>query len=262
EVTKDGLVTPAEKAAVDAANAKIEAAKKAAQTALDDIPAGIEGKVELQERLDNVNPVASPEINDANANGISDENDAKLKLADDLVKAAEKAEKEAEDKLAEVMKDGLVTPAEKALIDKANAKVDAAKKAAQTALDDIPAGIEGRVGLQERLDKVHAVPSPEVNDANSNGIDDVVEAGLQGGSTGNTGSVIGSNNGGVVSTQQNPTMTATQDQNTATDSNQVATKTLPETGNTSTNTTLFGSLFAALGGLFLLGRRRKEKDAK
>ncbi|PNZ80234.1 GA-like domain-containing protein, partial [Staphylococcus microti] len=111
-------------------NAKIEAAKKAAQTALDDIPAGIEGKVELQERLDNVNPVASPEVNDANANGISDENDAKLKLADDLVKAAEKAEKEAEDKLTEVTKDGLVTPAEKAAVDAANAKIEAAKKAA------------------------------------------------------------------------------------------------------------------------------------
>ncbi|PNZ81953.1 GA-like domain-containing protein, partial [Staphylococcus microti] len=155
EVTKDGLVTPAEKAAVDAANANIEAAKKAAQDALDKVPNGVEGKTGLQTRLDNVNPVASPEVNDKDANGITDANDAKLKLADDLVKAAEKAEKEAEDKLAEVTKDGLVTPAEKALIDEANAKVEAAKKAAQTALDDIPAGIEGKVELQERLDNVN-----------------------------------------------------------------------------------------------------------
>ncbi|EXO10463.1 LPXTG cell wall anchor domain-containing protein, partial [Staphylococcus aureus] len=38
-------------------------------------------------------------------------------------------------------------------------------------------------------------------------------------------------------------------------------KELPDTGNDAQNNgTLFGSLFAALGGLFLVGRRRKNKN--
>ncbi|WP_141751519.1 LPXTG cell wall anchor domain-containing protein, partial [Staphylococcus sp. HMSC068C09] len=36
---------------------------------------------------------------------------------------------------------------------------------------------------------------------------------------------------------------------------------LPDTGNNNQNNgTLFGSLFAALGGLFLVGRRRKNEN--
>ncbi|WP_420876792.1 LPXTG cell wall anchor domain-containing protein [Staphylococcus petrasii] len=38
-------------------------------------------------------------------------------------------------------------------------------------------------------------------------------------------------------------------------------KELPDTGNDlSNNGTLFGSLFATLGGLFLIGKRRKNKN--
>ncbi|MCY1626776.1 Ig-like domain-containing protein [Staphylococcus pettenkoferi] len=37
-------------------------------------------------------------------------------------------------------------------------------------------------------------------------------------------------------------------------------KALPETGNTDNSGTIFGSLFAALGALFLAGRRRKKED--
>ena len=40
-------------------------------------------------------------------------------------------------------------------------------------------------------------------------------------------------------------------------------KELPDTGNDAqNNATLFGSLFAALGGLFLVGKRRKTKIMK
>ncbi|QLK86962.1 LPXTG cell wall anchor domain-containing protein [Staphylococcus sp. 17KM0847] len=34
---------------------------------------------------------------------------------------------------------------------------------------------------------------------------------------------------------------------------------LPKTGEQATNTTLFGSLIAVLGSLFLFGRRKKEE---
>ncbi|PWZ99055.1 hypothetical protein DD924_04755, partial [Staphylococcus pseudintermedius] len=38
---------------------------------------------------------------------------------------------------------------------------------------------------------------------------------------------------------------------------------LPDTGESNTqNGALLGGLFAALGGLFLIGRRRKEKEGK
>ncbi|WP_156666833.1 LPXTG cell wall anchor domain-containing protein, partial [Staphylococcus simulans] len=40
-------------------------------------------------------------------------------------------------------------------------------------------------------------------------------------------------------------------------------KALPDTGdNDQVNSTLFGSLFAALGGLFLVGKRRKNNNSE
>ena len=55
------------------------------------------------------------------------------------------------------------------------------------------------------------------------------------------------------------TRTQTQMQMQTKDHNdKVNSKELPDTGNEN-NGTLFGSLFSALGGLFLVGRRRKTK---
>ena len=59
EVTSDGLVTPDEKAEVDALIQTLETAKQTATEKLNTVPSGTVGKDDLQTRLDNIN--GSPE---------------------------------------------------------------------------------------------------------------------------------------------------------------------------------------------------------
>ena len=72
EVTSDGLVTPDEKAAVDASVQTLETAKQTAQEKINNVPSGTAGKTDLQTRLDNIVSVTSPEVNDADGNGVLD----------------------------------------------------------------------------------------------------------------------------------------------------------------------------------------------
>ncbi|MEJ7425358.1 GA-like domain-containing protein, partial [Staphylococcus warneri] len=72
EVTSDGLVTPDEKAAVDALIQTLETAKETAQEKINSVPNGTAGKEDLQTRLDNIASVTSPEVNDADSNDILD----------------------------------------------------------------------------------------------------------------------------------------------------------------------------------------------
>ena len=72
EVTSDGLVTPDEKSAVDALIQTLETAKETAQEKVNSVPPSTEGKSDLQTRLDNIVSVMSPEVNDADSNGVLD----------------------------------------------------------------------------------------------------------------------------------------------------------------------------------------------
>ncbi|OOH91361.1 hypothetical protein BMT54_02720, partial [Pasteurellaceae bacterium 15-036681] len=79
--------------------------------------------------------------------------------AEDLVKAAEAAEKAAEDALAQAMQDGVITPEERAKIEALNGKVNEAKDAAQEAINNLPNGAE-KDKLQDRLDDVEPAELP------------------------------------------------------------------------------------------------------
>ncbi|MEJ7154932.1 hypothetical protein WL244_15785, partial [Staphylococcus ureilyticus] len=68
----DGLVTPDEKTAVDALIQALETAKQTAQEKVNSVPSSTEGKSDLQTRLDNIVSVTSPEVNDADGNGVLD----------------------------------------------------------------------------------------------------------------------------------------------------------------------------------------------
>lgn len=59
-----------------------------------------------------------------------------------------------------------------------------------------------------------------------------------------------------------PSTTSVEDRNAIKVTSSKEAKALPESGTTSSNLTLFGGLIAAFGSLFLLGRRRKEKEDK
>ncbi|MFJ1245013.1 GA-like domain-containing protein, partial [Bacillus amyloliquefaciens] len=67
-----GLVTPDEKSAVDALIQGLESAKQTAQEKVNSVPSSTVGKTDLQTRLDNIASITSPEVNDADSNGVLD----------------------------------------------------------------------------------------------------------------------------------------------------------------------------------------------
>ncbi|MGI2251087.1 GA-like domain-containing protein [Staphylococcus cohnii] len=168
DVTSDGLVTPDEKFEVEALIQTLESAKQTAKEKLDNVPNGTAGKTELQTRLDNITSVTSPEVNDADSNGVLDTD--QLSEAEQAVANAEQAKTAVDNKLADVTSDGLVTPEEKASVDQLIQALEAAKQTAKEKLNNVPNGTEGKDELQTRLDNITSVTSPEVNDADSNGV--------------------------------------------------------------------------------------------
>ncbi|MEJ7154467.1 hypothetical protein WL244_13290, partial [Staphylococcus ureilyticus] len=168
EVTSDGLVTPDEKAAVDALIQTLETAKETAQEKINSVPNGTAGKGEFQTRLDNIASVTSPEVNDVDGNGVLDTD--QLSEASQAVVNAEQVKTAVDTKLAEVTSDGLVTPDEKAAVDASVQTLETAKQTAQEKINNVPSGTAGKTDLQTRLDNIVSVTSPEVNDADGNGV--------------------------------------------------------------------------------------------
>src|SRR5699024_4584390 len=168
EVTSDGLVTPDEKAEVDASIQTLERAKQTATEKLNTVPSGTVGKDDLQTRLDNITSVTSPEVNDVDSDGIVD--NQHISEAGKAVAKAEQAKTAVDNKLAEVTSDGLVTPDEKAEVDALIQTLESAKQTAKEKLNSVPSGTAGKDDLQTRLDNITSVTSPEINDADSNGV--------------------------------------------------------------------------------------------
>src|SRR5699024_5883562 len=171
EITADSLVTPNEKSEVDALIQTLETAKQTAKEKLDNVPNGTVGKTELKTRLDNIEAVTSPEVNDVDGNGVLDTD--QLSEASQAVVNAEQAKTAVDNKLADVTSDGLVTPDEKSAVDQLIQALETAKQAAKEKLDSVPRGTVGKDALQTRLDNIAPVTSPEVNDADSNGVLDI-----------------------------------------------------------------------------------------
>ncbi|RIO54364.1 peptidase, partial [Mammaliicoccus sciuri] len=92
--------------------------------------------------------------------------------ADQAVQSAEQAQRAVTQKLSEVNSDGLITPDEKAEIDRLNQALETAKTTASEKIDNVPEGMPGKSDLQTRLAKITTVVSPEVNDRDSNGVRD------------------------------------------------------------------------------------------
>ena len=159
EITADGLVTPNEKADVDALIQTLETAKQAAQEKVDSVPNNAEGKAELQTRLNQITSVTSPEVNDADSNGVLDVE--QLSEAEKAIKAVESTKAAVDTKLADIKSDGLVNPKEKAEIDKLIQKLDKEKQAAKDKLAQVPNGTAGKAELQRKLDQITSVTSPK-----------------------------------------------------------------------------------------------------
>ncbi|MCS5431167.1 hypothetical protein NYT90_13855, partial [Staphylococcus aureus] len=160
EITSDGLVAPEEKAAIDQLIQTLETAKQVAKEKLDNIPDSTEGKDDLQTRLDNITSVTSPEVNDADSNGVLDTE--QLSESSQAVVNAEQAKTEVDTKLSEITADGLVTPDEKTSVDALIQALESAKQTAKEKLESVPNGTAGKGDLQTRLDSIASVTSPEV----------------------------------------------------------------------------------------------------
>ncbi|MES3714372.1 hypothetical protein ABC762_12805 [Staphylococcus ureilyticus] len=139
-----------------------------AKEKLDNVPNGTAGKTELQTRLDNITSVTSPEVNDADSNGVLDTD--QLSVASQAVANAEQAKRSVDTKLAEVTSDGLVTPDEKSEVDALIQALETAKQTAKEKVNSVPNGTAGKGDLQTRLDSISSVISPEVNDVDGNGV--------------------------------------------------------------------------------------------
>ncbi|PTG40868.1 GA-like domain-containing protein, partial [Staphylococcus cohnii] len=132
DITSDGLVNPKEKAEIDKLIQKLDKEKQAAKNKLSKVPNNTAGKAELQARLNQITSVTSPEVNDADGNGVQDTK--QVSEVNKAIKAAESAKTAVDTKLADITSDGLVNPKEKAEIDKLIQKLDKEKQAAKDKL--------------------------------------------------------------------------------------------------------------------------------
>ncbi len=173
EITRDGLINPSEKDELDKLIEALDKAKTNASEKLNNVPDGTTGKVDLQTRLDSINSVTSPEVNDRDSNGVLDT--VQLTEAQEAIESLEEAKRAVDTKLTEITNDGLINPSEKTELDKLIEVLDKAKTNATEKLSNVPEGTAGKSDLQTRLDGISAVTSPEVNDKDGNGVLDTVQ---------------------------------------------------------------------------------------
>ncbi|WP_440870393.1 GA-like domain-containing protein, partial [Staphylococcus shinii] len=168
EITSDNLVNPSEKAELDQLIGALETAKADASTKLSNVPNGTPGKDGLQTRLDQIDPLTAPEVNDRDSNGVLDTE--QLSEAVQAIEAVEQAKKAADNKLSEITSDNLVNPSEKAELEELIEALETAKANASEKLNNVPNGTTGKDGLQTRLGEIDSVTAPEVNDQDANGV--------------------------------------------------------------------------------------------
>ncbi|PNZ95773.1 GA-like domain-containing protein, partial [Staphylococcus nepalensis] len=168
EVTRDGLINPNEKNEIDRLNKALKVAKTTASEKVNNLPEGIKDKIKLQKKLEKIDTVTLPEVNDVDSNGVLDTE--QLSQASQAVQAAEQAKRDVNQKLEEVTKDRLITPSEKALVDKLNNDLQIVKSTAAEKINNVPNNMTGKGELQTRLGRIDTVTLPEVNDRDSNGV--------------------------------------------------------------------------------------------
>ncbi|SUD91833.1 Protein of avirulence locus involved in temperature-dependent protein secretion [Psychrobacter phenylpyruvicus] len=171
EANKDGLITPEENQNLTDLNNAVTEAKDKAQAKVDELPEST-GKDSFQDRLDVIDGIVVPGITDQDKDGLDDTLQAEV---EDLVKAAEEAEKAAEDALVEANKDGLITPEENQNLTDLNNAVTEAKDKAQAKVDELPEST-GKDSFQDRLDVIDGIVVPGVTDQDKDGLDDTLQA--------------------------------------------------------------------------------------
>lgn len=111
------------------------------------------------------------EVNDQDSNGVLDTE--QLAKANKAIQAVEQAKAKVEGKLTEIKKDGLITPSEKAEVDKLIEALQKAKVSALNIIKKLPNSDIDINSLQNKLEQITLVTSPKVNDQDGNGILDI-----------------------------------------------------------------------------------------
>ncbi|WP_414457961.1 GA-like domain-containing protein [Gallibacterium anatis] len=159
DAAEDGVITQAEADKITQADMALEAAKVAAKEAIKEAPA--DKQTELNNKIDALQPVAVPEVNDKNpANGVQDTIDAKIQEAIDAKAAADKLAEEA-------AKDGNITQQERDDIVAANKVLELAKDAAKAAILDAP--VDKQDELAEKINSLQPATVPGIDDLDGNG---------------------------------------------------------------------------------------------
>ncbi|WP_249534579.1 GA-like domain-containing protein [Escherichia coli] len=178
ELNADNLITPEEKAQLEAAKQNADTLKGEADSAVKALPDTAAEKGGLQDRVDALDGIQVPEVNDQDGNGKADAEEAAAAVAaaTAAVEAAEAADQAAKDKLAELNADNLITPEEKAQLEAAKQNADTLKGEADSAVKALPDTAAEKGGLQDRVDALDGIQVPEVNDQDGNGKADAEEA--------------------------------------------------------------------------------------
>ncbi|WP_215259019.1 GA-like domain-containing protein [Escherichia coli] len=178
ELNADKLITPEEKAQLETAKQNADTLKGEADSAVKALPDTAAEKGGLQGRVDALDGIQVPEVNDQDGNGKADAEEAAAAVAaaTEKVEAAEAADKAAKDKLAELNADKLITPEEKAQLETAKQNADTLKGEADSAVKALPDTAAEKGGLQGRVDALDGIQVPEVNDQDGNGKADAEEA--------------------------------------------------------------------------------------
>ncbi|MDO5376334.1 MAG: YSIRK-type signal peptide-containing protein, partial [Staphylococcus rostri] len=174
----DGVINPEEAAKLADLAKQAEDTKTAAETAVSSLPDSPEAvkteKDTLTNELSNLNGITVPEVNDEDSNGVADNVDAQREDAEKAVEEAKAADQAAKDALAKAQEDGLITPAEKAELEKLQEEAQAKKDEATDKVNALPEDQKG--DLPSELDKLTGIEVPEVNDSDANGVADDVDA--------------------------------------------------------------------------------------
>ncbi|WP_168415427.1 BapA/Bap/LapF family prefix-like domain-containing protein, partial [Acinetobacter indicus] len=107
----------------------------------------------------------------------NDKHDTTLESAEKAVKDAVDAYQKAKDKLDAALKDGLITPTEKAEIENAIAEAEKAKQEANDKLNALADGKQ-KNDLELQLNALPELKVPPINDKNENGIADDIDAAI------------------------------------------------------------------------------------
>ncbi|BBK27850.1 hypothetical protein SAP2_10340 [Staphylococcus arlettae] len=168
KANEDGVINPNEHKELEEASNQADTKKKAAEAKVNALSENQKG--DLPQRLDKLTGIVVPSINDQDSNGISDDLDQAKSEATKAVEEAERADKEAKEKLANANKDGVINPKEHQELEAASNQAETKKKEAEAKVNALSENQKG--DLPQRLEELTGIVVPEINDQDSNSVAD------------------------------------------------------------------------------------------